>query len=518
MKITSVFYWLFITAIIMMACNKRDLVGKDEYKQFKDWLSINGLAYKEGKVTQIGADGKIQHLKLDWSNTSSYKIDGIDYTEVRFVNSNSGNDDLKSATNIFNSSESDDVSVSLVFRTRFGKIEGALKFEEEHANVKKDGKEVPGALEFFYDVNSNFINAWFYEKETKELKFLKNIVVNDISTMQAGSQNIVQGDPGCMVYSVKYTTPCPSVIGPPTPGTDLDEVAVCVHVGYRHFQVCSGGGASGGGNPGGGGTGGPGIGFIPSSQDTTWPSKKQAPPDPKKNPCPINFDQVKLAIPGNVTQQETLRKLIGLLDKWGPQFGFDNEYKVRHFMAQMAKETGGLNTLRKYENLNYRESALLEKWNNKFSTNPLEWNGAGCYNPKDFAHQPEKIANVIWGDINGNYLPGDGWKFRGRGVLQLNGRGNYTEFRDFYNKLFPANKLDFVEEPDLINSTDEIALLSGMWWCKRYLWKKIGKWDENTSVDQVSGVVNKFSKTAKAEGLPDRRKYFKDINQFVDCD
>lgn len=299
MKITSVFYWLFITAIIMMACNKRDLVGKDEYKQFKDWLSINGLAYKEGKVTQIGADGKIQHLKLDWSNTSSYKIDGIDYTEVRFVNSNSGNDDLKSATNIFNSSESDDVSVSLVFRTRFGKIEGALKFEEEQANVKKDGKEVPGALEFFYDVNSNFINAWFYEKETKELKFLKNIVVNDISTMQAGSQNIVQGDPGCMVYSVKYTTPCPSVIGPPTPGTDLDEVAVCVHVGYRHFQVCSGGGASGGGNPGGGGTGGPGIGFIPvSSQDTTWPSKygtglagshNNGTPRPKPGPYEVSY-------------------------------------------------------------------------------------------------------------------------------------------------------------------------------------------------------------------------------------
>lgn len=286
MKITSVFYWLLITAIIMMACNKRDLIGKDEYKQFKDWLSINGQAYKQGKVTKIGADGKIQHLILDWSNTSSYKIDGIDYTEVRFVNSNSGNDDLKSATNIFNSSESDDISVSLAFRTRFGKIEGALKFEEGHANVKKDGKEVPGSLEFFYDVNSNFINAWFYEKDTKELKFLKNVVVNDIATMQTGSQNIVQGDPGCMVYSVKYTTPCPSVIGPPTPGTDLDEVAVCVHVGYRHFQVCSGGGGvPTGPGPGPGGGGGPNPSLLPSSQDDTWPSNKKGTPRRKPDPC-----------------------------------------------------------------------------------------------------------------------------------------------------------------------------------------------------------------------------------------
>ena len=254
-----------------------------------------------------------------------------------------------------------------------------------------------------------------------------------------------------------------------------------------------------------------------SSADTTWPSKRQEPPEQKKNPCPINFDQIKLAIPGNVTQQERLRKLIGLLDKWGPKFGFDNEYKVRHFMAQMAHETRGLNDLTRPESLDYRESGLLQMWKSKFSSIPSQWNGAGCYNPKDFAHNQEKIANLIWEYKNGNYLPGDGWKFRGRGALQLNGRANYTEFRNFYNTLFPENKLDFVEYPDLVNSTDEIALLSGMWWCKENLWNKF-KWNENTSVDQVSGMINKWSKTAKAVGQDERRKYFKDINQFVDCD
>lgn len=513
MKITSVFYWLFIAAIIMIACNKRDLVGKDEYKQFKDWLQINGQNYKDEYLYVIGPNGSKEKLMLDWSKTSKYVIEGIEYVEVPFIKGSEKYVNSEPITNSNNDTGTDDFVFSLVFRNRLGKIEGALKLADENANVKKDGKEVLGSLEFFYDVNSNFINAWFYEKETKQLKILKN-VVNDITTMQTESQNIVQGG-GCVNVQVKVYEPCPSVITPVA--GQLDEVAVCTHGYYLNYQLCGGGGAPGGGSPGGG-TGGPGIGFIPgSSQDTTWPSKKLAPPDPKKNPCPLDLDQLKLAIPGNVTQQETLKKLIGLLDKWGPQFGFDNEYKVRHFVAQMAAETGGINTLRKYENLNYSESVLLQKWSKTFSTTPSEWNGAGCYNPKDYARQPEKIANVIWYFTNGNNQPGDGWKFRGRGVLQLNGRANYTQFRDFYNKLFPENKLDFVEYPDLINSTDEIALLSGMWWCKQNLWNKF-KWDENTSVDQVSGMVNKFSKKKKAEGLKERKKYFQAVNQFVHCD
>ena len=514
MKNASVFYWLLITAIIMIACNKRDLIGKDEYKQYKDWLSINGQSYKEGKVTKIGADGKIQHLKLDWSNTSSYKIDGIDYTEVRFVNSNSGNDDLKSATSIFNSSESDDISASLVFRTRFGKIEGALKFEEEHANVKKDGKEVPGALEFFYDVNSNFINAWFYENETKELKFLKNIVVNDISTMQTGSQNIVQGDPGCMVYSVKYTTPCPSVIGPPTPGTDLDEVAVCVHVGYRHFQVCSGGGASGGGNPGGG-TGGPGMGFIPgSSQDTTWPSKKQAPPDPKKNPCPLALDQLKQAIPGDINQQKTLEKLMDLLNKFGPQFGFDNEYKIRHFLAQIAHETGGLKTLQKTESLWHRKEWFVNKYPEKFSLDPATWANGTRLNPAPYAENSEAWANYIMCCNNKNEgIPGAGFKYRGRGPIQLTWRENYLRFQDFYNKAFNAN-IDLDNYPELVNSNDQIAMVSAMWYFKNRVMRNIKKWDPFTSVEKVSKLIN----GSPVNHLERREDIFKKINEVIDCD
>ena len=183
MKTNSIYYLILISAVLLIACNKRDLVKKEDYKQFKDWLSINGQVYKEGTLNKKGADGKIKQLILDWSNTSSYKIDGIDYTEVRFVNSNSGNEDLKSATNIFNNSESDDVFFSLVFRNRFGKIEGAVKWTDENSEFKQEGKDEQGSLEFYHDLNNNLINAWLFEKKTNKLMVL-NKVINDINNPQ----------------------------------------------------------------------------------------------------------------------------------------------------------------------------------------------------------------------------------------------------------------------------------------------------------------------------------------------
>ena len=512
MKITSVFYWLFITAIIMIACNKRDLVGKDEYKQFKDWLQRNGQKFKEEYLYVIGPSGSKDKLMLDWSKTSKYVIEGIEYVEVPFIKGNEKYENSEPITNSNNDTETDDFVFSLVFRNRLGKIEGALKLTDENANVKNDGKEVQGSLEFFYDVNSNFINAWFYEKETKQLKFLKN-VVNDISTIQTESQNILQGG-GCVNVQVKVYEPCPTVISPVA--GQLDEVAVCTHGYYLYYQLCGGGGAPGGGSPGGG-TGGPGTGFIPGSgQDTTWPSKKLAPPDPKKNPCPLYLDQLKMAIPGDTNQQKTLSKLIDLMNKWGPQFGFDNEHKIRHFLAQIAAESGGLKKLKKTEDLYYKTPSLLPIRYEIFSMNPADWIN-GRANPHDYLRNPEKLANFVYATKNGNKFTGDGWKFIGRGPIQLTGRDNYIEFQDFYNKLFPNAQLNLNDHPDLINSTDEIAMLSAMFFCKKNLWSKL-KWDEFTSVNLVSGIVNRGSKYKTAVDLDKRIQFFEDITKNINCD
>jgi putative chitinase len=510
MKTNSIYYWILFSTFLLFACNKKDVVKKEDYKEFKDWLSINGQAYKEGTLNKIGADGKIQQLNLDWSNTSSYKIDGIDYTEVRFVNSNSGNDDLKSATNIFNNSESDDDFFSLVFRNRFGKIEGAVKWTDENSTFKQEGKEEQGSLEFYHDFNNNIINAWLYEINSRKLRVLSK-VVNDINNPQSLSTTKVLGG-GCssiFVQSKHYHCTGDPFLNP-NGGTNYNVSCGWVSGGFVEFKSCSGGGGPGSAIGGGGGGGG-------SNGNSVWPSLKAPAKEEPKNPCPLSLEELKAAIPGNSTQSIALGKLIELLEKWGPKFGFDNEYKIRHFLAQIASETGGIYTLRKVEGVNYGVPGLLITFGSFFSNNPANW-GHGFANPADYARQPQKTANYVWAYANGNNGGNDGWNFRGRGPIQISGRRIYTDFQAFYNRLFPDRQLDFINNPDLINSTDEIATLASMFWCKQNLWNRFKTWDQNTSAKEVSGIVNRGSKTKEASHEQERLDYFDAINKHIDCD
>jgi putative chitinase len=117
----------------------------------------------------------------------------------------------------------------------------------------------------------------------------------------------------------------------------------------------------------------------------------------------------------------------------------------------------------------------------------------------------------------GNIHPGDGWAYIGRGPIQITGRYNYTEFQKFYNKVYPASNLDFIKHPNLINSTDEIAMIASMFWCKQFLWNKF-VWNEFTDPKEVSSFVNTGKIGKVANGMKARLKYFENINKFIDCD
>ena len=106
-----------------------------------------------------------------------------------------------------------------------------------------------------------------------------------------------------------------------------------------------------------------------------------------------------------------------------PKFNLDTPLRKAHFLAQVAHESGGL----KYsaENLNYSAQGLRSVFGKYFKTNDI----AALY-----ARKPEKIANRVYADRmgNGNEASGDGWKFRGRGLIQLTGKDNYQQFaRDY---------------------------------------------------------------------------------------
>jgi putative chitinase len=98
---------------------------------------------------------------------------------------------------------------------------------------------------------------------------------------------------------------------------------------------------------------------------------------------------------------------------------YDNPKRVAAFLAQIAHESGGFNFVK--ENLNYSAKGLMTTFKKYFSTEELA---------KQYERQPEKIANRVYANRMGNgpEQSGDGFKFRGRGLIQLTGKNNYTRF------------------------------------------------------------------------------------------
>ena len=98
---------------------------------------------------------------------------------------------------------------------------------------------------------------------------------------------------------------------------------------------------------------------------------------------------------------------------------FDDTKRISAFIAQIAHESGGFNFIK--ENLNYSADGLKKTFRKYFPTDELA---------RQYARQPEKIANRVYANRmkNGDEASGDGFRFRGRGLIQLTGRENYTKF------------------------------------------------------------------------------------------
>lgn len=151
--------------------------------------------------------------------------------------------------------------------------------------------------------------------------------------------------------------------------------------------------------------------------------------------------------------------------------------RLAHFMAQVDWESGGFKFLE--ENLNYSAKRLLEIWPNRF--NPVT---AG-----KMAGKAEVIANHVYGSRLGNYLEGDGWRFRGRGFIQLTGRANYAKFAK-------ASGHDVVGNPDLLLDPVIAAECAVWFWNERPLLDEAAERDD---IESVTKIIN-----GGLNGLPGR--------------
>lgn len=138
-----------------------------------------------------------------------------------------------------------------------------------------------------------------------------------------------------------------------------------------------------------------------------------------------------------------------------PKFGITTPARVAGFVAQCQHESADFTILT--ENLNYGWKGLRGLFGKYFPTDDLA---------KQYERKPELIANKIYASRMGNgpESSGDGWKFRGRGILQITGRANYTQCsRDLFGDDTLAN------DPDLVR-TPEYAIITACWfWYKNQL-------------------------------------------------
>ncbi len=127
---------------------------------------------------------------------------------------------------------------------------------------------------------------------------------------------------------------------------------------------------------------------------------------------------------------------------------FSRADEVDDFLGQILHESGMLERLE--ENLNYSAEALMRVWPNRFPTSEMA---------NSYARDAVRIANKVYGGRLGNTEPGDGWKYRGRGLLQVTGKDNYKAVGDVL-------VVDLVQSPDLL-AHPEWALKSAIaWWNK----------------------------------------------------
>lgn len=160
-------------------------------------------------------------------------------------------------------------------------------------------------------------------------------------------------------------------------------------------------------------------------------------------------------------------------------YDINSPIRLCAYLAQIGHECGELST--SVENLNFSATALLSLFGKYFKTEE---------EAKKYARKPEAIANKVYANRmgNGNDASGDGWRYRGRGLIQLTGKENYQS-------LSIALKEDFIIFPDLLSTPKYAALSSGWYWKKKKLNERADKMilkgnDEEAVFKEITYAIN----------------------------
>ena len=214
------------------------------------------------------------------------------------------------------------------------------------------------------------------------------------------------------------------------------------------------------------------------------PTPTSVPSTPIVSSGPLKLEKLKGHIPDAV---------ISMIPDTAAKFQINTPLRLAHFLAQCGHESGGFRATQ--ENLNYSAKGLNGIFKKYFPT--LE-------SAVPYERKPEKIANKVYANrmANGTEASGDGYKFRGRGYIQLTGKDNYTRFGNAIGENIVAN-------PDVVSG--KYALLSAAWfWSNNGLNKLADGGATDATVTSITKRVN-----GGTIGLADRIKHFKEYYHLL---
>ena len=198
---------------------------------------------------------------------------------------------------------------------------------------------------------------------------------------------------------------------------------------------------------------------------------------------PLNLEKLKGHIPDAVIAQ---------IPETAAKFNITNNLRLAHFLSQCGHESGGFKAVS--ENLNYSADGLKKIFGKYFPGNLNE----------SYARQPEKIAARVYASRmgNGDEASKEGFKFRGRGYIQLTGKANYTNFTKFIGE-------DCIANPDLVATKYPLAS-AAFFFDSNKLWAICDKGADDVTVTAVTKRVN-----GGTIGLADRIKHFKEYYNLL---
>ena len=200
-------------------------------------------------------------------------------------------------------------------------------------------------------------------------------------------------------------------------------------------------------------------------------------------PSAFKLDKLKGHIPDAVIAQ---------IPDTAAKFGITNVLRLAHFLAQCGHESGGFKAVS--ENLNYSADGLKKIFPKYFPGNISE----------SYARNPEKIANRVYSSRmgNGDEASGDGWKYRGKGFIQLTGKANHQAFDKTVDD-------DIMANPDLV-ATKYPLMSAAFFFNSNNLWSICDKGADDATVTAVTKRVN-----GGTIGLADRIKHFKEYYSLL---